>query len=193
VGLEESVDLIAAHRRVARKAGCFQRFAKSDAVAIGLSQRLAQVVNPSEGARGQRAAEAHAFFVGPYNDLHRCPGADVMVIQGANYFEPGQHAVNAIELAAERLGVQMTAGHYRRRIRIFAGALRNNVADLVHPHFALRLLAPGNEQLSRLAIQVGQRKSSDATPRRCADLAHLHDTRPQAIAVAAKHVDFSHL
>src|SRR3546814_13341990 len=63
----------------------------------------------------QGRGEARALLVGPHRDLDGRRRLDAVVVQGADDLEAGQHTEHAVELAAGRLGVEVTAGGDRRQ------------------------------------------------------------------------------
>jgi hypothetical protein len=73
----------------------------------------------------------------------------------------------------------MAAGHDRRTGIVDAGAPRDDVADLIHPHRQARVAAPGDEQVAGFAVEIGQRDPPDPAIRGRADLRHLHMAVPQ--------------
>ena len=118
--------------------------------------------------------EATAFFIGPDHHFHRAAGLDVVLVEAAQDLKPGHHPEAAIELAAGRLGVDVAAGHHRRRVRVGAGATREDVADGIDTDRAALGLAPLNEEVARLAVQLGQCLAVDAALGRGAQLGQGH-------------------
>ena len=84
-------------------------------------QTLGELEDAGEHPRADhRRRKARALLVGPGDDLDRRLGLVAEIVQGAHEFEPGHHAIGAVELAAGRLGVEMAAGHDRRQARVAA-------------------------------------------------------------------------
>lgn len=77
----------------------------------------------------------------------------------------------------------MAAGHHRRQLRVAPGAAGEDVADAVHADRAPGLLAPGDEQVTGLAVEVGQGQAADPALDRGAEPGQLHERLPQAVAV----------
>ena len=92
--------------------------------------------------------EPRAFLVGPDRDLDRRLGFDAVVIQGAYHLETGEYSVDAVELPAGRLTVQVTAGSDRREVRIGPGSPREQVPHRIDPDFATGRGTPLREQLA---------------------------------------------
>ena len=111
---------------------------------------------------------------------------DAGVVHGAHRFEPGEHAVDAIEAAAEGLSIQMTAGHDGSEHCVAALPAGDDVAHAVDAHAAAGILAPGHEQVPGLAIELRERDTSHSAPGRRADTRHLHEALPEPIAVDAR-------
>ena len=103
--------------------------------------------------RDHRGGEARALLVGPVDDLDRRFRLDACIVEGAHRLQRGQHAEYPVELAAVGLGVQMTARGHRRQVRIASRTAREHVAHLVHGDRAAGLLAPGGEEVARVACR----------------------------------------
>ena len=184
VQLEEGVHRPAADLLGAGVADPIQFLADRLAVEILDAEGEIEREGACEHARGgHRRCEARAFLVGPHGDLDRMPGLDPDVVQRAHDFERRQDAENAVELAAGRLRVEMTAGHHWRQLRIGALAAREHVADLVDLDRAAGGLAPFREQVAALAVEIRQRLAVAAALGGGADLGHFHQAVPQAGAV----------
>ncbi len=132
--------------------------------------------------------EARTFLIGPERNLDRRFGLDLQVVQRTHHFQPGQHAVVAIEFTAGRLGVDMTAGDYRRQRVVGAVAAHEDIADLVDRDRQPGRLGPANHQVAALLVQVRQGQPFDAPLGRGADLGQFHQRRPQAVAIDAQFV-----
>ncbi|MNT30515.1 hypothetical protein D3C72_1663130 [compost metagenome] len=130
--------------------------------------------------------EARAFLVGPHRHLDRCFGGDAGVVQAADHFEPREHAVVAVELAARGLRVDVTAGGDGWQRVVAARAAREDVADGVHAHLAAGLARPAREEVAALAVQVGERDAAHAALLGGAELRELHQRVPEALAVHAQ-------
>ena len=111
-----------------------------------------------------------------------------MVIERVQHFQPGQHAVVAVELAARGLGVDVAAGGHGGQVVLGAGAAREEVADGVAPQGAPKFSGPGGEELAALAVQVGQGDAAHPPARRRTDGGQRHEALPQAGAVDAQMV-----
>ena len=77
----------------------------------------------------------------------------------------------------------MAAGHHRWQVRVAAGAAGEDVADGVDADGATGLLAPVDENVPGLAVEVGQGQATDAALDRGAELGQVHERLPQAVAV----------
>jgi hypothetical protein len=185
--LEEGTDLATAHLLLAVVTDLLQRLAEGDPVAILDAQRVIQFESAAEHAGGHhRRCEAAAFLVGPDGDLDRRLGDVVRIVQHAQHLEAGHHAIGAVELAARRLRIEMAAGHDRRLRRVLALAAGKNVAELVDLDRAAGFLGPAHEQVAADLVQVGQRDPAHAAFFRAANLAQLHQARPQAVGIDAE-------
>ena len=158
----------------------------AERLAFGALQPVGEI--PVEQSRehpggDHRGGEARALLVGPVDDLDRGFGLDSGVVEGAHRLQRGQHPEDPVELAAVGLGVEVTAGGHRRQIGVPSRPPREHVPHLVHGDRAARLLAPGREQVTPALVVVGQREPAAASAGQGADLRHLHDARPQPVAV----------
>ena len=171
---------IGGHRVVTRRllAGIpdgFQVLTENAAVIGGLGEHLVEAENPGEHARAHhRRRIARTFLIGPHRHLNRRRRFNPGVIQRAHHFQGAKHAVDAIETAAGRLGVQMAARHHRQAARVAARPARENIADLVDRHRAAGVLGPFDEQVTALAVQLGTGQTRHAALRRGPDLGHFH-------------------
>ena len=69
-------------------------------------------------------------------------GLDPGIVEGAHRLQRGQHAEDAVELAAVGLSVEVTTGRHGRKLRVAPRAPREHVAHLVHGDGAPGPLAP---------------------------------------------------
>ena len=103
-----------------------------DGIAVAIGQRVGRFdrhrASPDSRAHHRRV-EAATFFVGPYNRFDRMLCLHVMIVQGLDDFETGQHAIDTVELATGRLRVEVTARDDRRERIVFALASRENIAN----------------------------------------------------------------
>jgi hypothetical protein len=90
----------------------------------------------------------------------------------------GEHAVDAVELAAARLGVGVRAGENRRRVTLAALPADEEVADRVEPAAEAEALRPGDEATPRLIVVAVEREAPDAAGRGRAEKRHLHVALP---------------
>jgi len=110
---EEAADLLLPHGAIAAIAdggkGIAQPFAVLVGAAIGIVEVEGAGIDPG-GDHGR--GKARALFIGPVDHHDRRFGLVADIIQGADQFQTGQHAQNAVELAAGRLGIEVrAAGH----------------------------------------------------------------------------------
>ena len=110
-------------------------------------------------------------------------GFDVQVIQAAHHLQPCQHAEHAIELAASRLGVEVTTDINGKRVRILAGAGGEHGAHAVDAHRQARRFAPALEEAAAFRILIRQRAAIIAAGNAGANLRHIHQTVPQTVAI----------
>ncbi|MNI32262.1 hypothetical protein D3C73_861690 [compost metagenome] len=163
------------HGNLARIADGLQGLADAHALAVLLRQRMLQGEGPGIHARAHHHRhKARALFIGPHGQFQRRLGLHAMVIQRAQHFQPGQHAVVAVELAARGLSVDVAAGHDGGQVVVAARAAREDIADGVHAHVTAGLLYPAHEQVAPLAIQVGQGQAAHAAFFRTAYLRQIH-------------------
>ena len=190
MGLEEGADGAPAALHLASVADALQLLADGLAVDVRAREALLQREDAAEDAgRHHRRREARAFLVGPGRDLDGGVGLVAEVVEGADDLEAREYAVDAVELAAGRLAVDVAAGHHRGQRVVPAGAARKNVAHPVDADAAAGLLAPLDEEVTRRLVHIGEREPADAALLRRPDLRHLHEARPQAIAV---HLEVPH-
>lgn len=175
---------LATHRVRAGVADLLQRLADGHAGLVFAGQAVFQVKHPGIHPRGNhRRSKTRAFFVGPVDHLDRPVGLDAQVVQGAQHFQAGKHAVDAIELAAGWLRVAMGAGQYRGQVVMAASAAGEDIAHGVHTNATAGRCAPGHEQVTPAPVLVGQGQARHATLGRATDLRHFHQRVPQALAV----------
>jgi len=101
-----------------------------------------------------------------------------MVVEAAHHLQAGQHAVDTVEAAAFRLGVEVTADHHRRGVLIRTGTPGEQVADGVHAQGQPGGLAPVAEQLATGVVFGAQRQAATAAARGRADFGHGHQAGP---------------
>ena len=77
------------------------------------------------------------------------------IVQCFHDFQPGQHTVDAVVLAAAGLRVQVAARDNWRQI-FRAGPAGKNVADGVDPYAAASCLAPGDKLVPARLVLIGQ-------------------------------------
>ena len=185
MGFEIGADIPAADRGGAVVADALEFVAEQvagDVVGPGEHLLFAEHAGKGAGAHHRRR-EAAALLVGPGDDLDRRVGLDLQVVEGADDLQPGEHPVGAVELAACRLGIEMAAGHHRRARVVLARAAGEDVADAVDAHRAAGGLAPADEQVAALPVEVGEREPTHAALLGRADLRQLHQGLPQSVAV----------
>ena len=149
-----------------------------DGVGLRERERTREHARRDHGRRKPRA-----LLVGPRHDLDCALGLQPQIVHGAHDFERGQHTVGAVEFAPRRLGVEVTAGHHRRQVRAFAGTAREDRAHGIDAHAQPRRLAPRDEQIATVAVEIGEREAIDPALGRRADFRHLQNTLPETFAV----------
>ena len=137
-----------------------------------------------------RRGEAAALLVRPGHDFDRAFGRPAEIVEGAHHLERRDYAVCAVELAAGGLRVEMAAGKDRPASGVPAGPAGVDVAGRVDADGAAGFPAPGDEQVARLAVQVGERLPVDPSPCRGADARHAHDTFPQPVGIDPHGYDY---
>ena len=183
--LEIGGDLAAAHRCGAGEADPRQFGAERDAAQIvGPAETVVEVEHAGERARAEhRRRKPRAFLVGPGDDLDRRLGLVAEIVEAADDFEPGQHPIGAVELAAGRLGVEMAAGQHRRQTGVAAGPAGKDVADPVDADGAAGFLAPADEAAPRFAVEIARGEPAHAALGGGADLGQRHQARPEPLAI----------
>ena len=119
VHFKGGLDWLARQRRVGRNAGALQFVAHADPGAVGQTVRRGerQASGPYRRAH-HRHRKAAALLVAPQRQLDGMLGRHLMVVEGFDHFEPGQHPIHAVEFTPCRLSVEMTPGHDDRQ-RVF--------------------------------------------------------------------------
>ena len=77
----------------------------------------------------------------------------------------------------------MAAGHHGRAFGVASLAAREDVAGLVHPYGAARLLAPAHEEIPAVPVEIGEGETTHPALLGGADLRKLHEAFPQSRAV----------
>jgi hypothetical protein len=186
VGFEIGRDEVAA-QTFADVADARQLVAIAPAGAVTAGQYLDRIEQAGIGHRAHhRRREACAFLVAPDHQFERRCGVDAGIVQRAQHFEPGHHAVGTVEAPAVRLGIEMAAGHHHRPAVVAARPPREDVADRVDAHGAAGVAAPAHEQVARAPVVVVERQALDAAAGGGADLGQRHQAGPQPRAVDAR-------
>ena len=182
VRLEVGADGTAADLLRAGEADLVERLADRDAVEIGPLQHHVQRKRADEHPRAHHdRGEARALLVGPHRDLDRRFGLDAVIVQAAHHLQPGEDTVVAVELAARGLRVDVAAGDDRRQGVVPAGPAREDVAHGIDLDAAARLLAPADEEVAGLAVQLGEREPAHPALVGGADPGQLHQGIPQPL------------
>jgi len=131
-----------------------ERVADAAAFAVALRQAVLQGERARVDARAHHhRREAAAFLVRPDGDVDRVAGADAVVIEAAQDFEPRQDTVGAVEASAVGLGVEMAA--HADRIEVLGpGAGGVDVADGVDADPASAIAQPVDHEAARFAIEL---------------------------------------
>ena len=108
------------------------------------------------------------------------------VVQAAHHLQPGQHAEDAVELAAGRLRVEVRAERDRLAAHVAAGPQGELGAERVDRHREPRRRAGVPEPVAHVPILGRERQAVDAAGGRAAEGGGLHDGRPQPRAVGAQ-------
>ncbi|MCY1392740.1 hypothetical protein D9M68_377580 [compost metagenome] len=153
----------------------------SAAVAIGKVEGTRPDTRADHGRR-----EARALFVGPHGHLQRGTRANAGVVQGLDHLQSRQHAIDAVEAAASRLGIQVRAGEHRRQVVFEASAAGEDVAHLVHADLATRFAAPAHEKVATGLVQVRQGLPVATALLGGTDPRHVHEAAPEALAADAQ-------
>ena len=186
VHLERGLDGLARQRRRAYPKP-LELAAHAHALAIGQGVGLIQrqAAGPDRRAH-HRHGEAAALLVAPDTEFDGMARHHAVLVQGLDHFEAREHAVHAVELAPRRLRVQVAAGHDHRQVLIGALAPQEQVANGIEAHLATGGLRPAREQRPSLQVEIGQCLSVAPAVGRGADPAHLHEPRPEPLAVDAQ-------
>jgi hypothetical protein len=187
VRLEVAADRMTPGRLVAEIADARELVADRSPFHVARSVGVVEIESAAEhaGAHHHRH-EARAFLVGPRGDFERRLGHDAVIGERADHLEPREHAVVAVELAAGGLRVDVRAGHHRRKFRPPAVAAHEDVADAVDGDRHARLARAGDEPVTPLAVEIGERKPGHAAFGRGADLRQIHQRTPQPLPVDAQ-------
>ncbi len=187
VELEHGADLAAAAGHLALEADARQLVAEALAVAVLDRIGLLQRVGTGEDAGGHHGGrEPGPFLVGPVGEFDRVLGPHIEIVQRAEHLEPGQHAEDAVELAAGRLRVEVAAHHHGREMILGAFAPREHVAHGVDGHGQAGGRAPAGEEVASLLVEVREGQAIAAALGGAADLRHLHQAVPEARSVDAE-------
>src|SRR5699024_9714907 len=118
MGLEIGIDRIARRAR-ARIADDLQSRTNTNALAILDPKRIRQFHPAGEYRRAQHGGrKPRPLLVGPADHFQWHFGFQAPVIAAHENLEAGEHAENTIITPASRLGVEMTAGHHGRALRV---------------------------------------------------------------------------
>ena len=151
--LKIGTDRVPVHRSTTRITDSIQCLTDGHAVGIGFGQSFFQGEFIGEYPRAHHArCKARTFFVGPHHDFQRCFGLNVQVIKAAQHFNPGQHAIAAVKLAARGLGVDVAASHHGRQVGVGARSPGKNIAHRIDADGTPRLFAPAHKQVAGLAV-----------------------------------------
>jgi len=165
-------------------ADLIERVAELCAIAIRARRGVLTGEHAGEDARSQhRRRKARAFLVRPVHHLDRREGFIAGAHQGAHRFECRQYAQRAIELAAGRLRVEMTAERDRRNVRPRTLAPREHVAHVVDRDGAAERFRLRAKPVAHLPVEIGQRQPADAAFGCRADPRRLHQVAPEAFGI----------
>src|SRR5207253_3013258 len=93
------------------------------------------------------------------------------------------HAVVAVELAAGRLRIDMASRQHHGCRGIASGSRREDVACAVDLDPATGFFEPADDEITPLAVDLGEGEPTHASLRRGADLGEFHERSPKAFAV----------
>jgi hypothetical protein len=110
-------------------------------------------------------------------------GDDLQIVQGANHFQAGEYPVDAVELATRRLRITVGTREHRRQVFLAPGTAGKDIAHGIDPHRAARGFGPGYKQVATTPVLFRQGQPRNAALGRGADLRHLHQRGPQALAI----------
>src|SRR4030095_4641171 len=104
----------AAARGLAVVADALELGAEALAVVVAQGEHPVQVEHARERAGGHHGRrEARALLVAPAHELERALGAEALIVERPQDLEPGEHADDAVVLAARELGVESAAPAHR--------------------------------------------------------------------------------
>ncbi len=134
--------------------------------------------------------EAGALLVGEDADGDRAAGADVVLDQRLEHLQAGEHAEVAVEASAGGDGVDVRAGHHRRRRRVRARPGGDDVADVVDGDGQAEVVHPADDEVAAVAVGVGEGQAGAPLlavgPLDRPDLAQFDQPPPQPLAVHAQ-------
>ena len=178
----------ATQRALTVVAGGAQRLVHADTVDINGGQCLVQGERAGEHRRAQHGrGETGALLVGPHCNFQRLARLDAVVVEAADDLQASQHAVHPIEASAFGLGIQVAAHHHRGGVIVGARAAGEQVADGIHAQRQAGCFTPVAEQLTTGLVFSAQRQAAAATACGRADLGHVHQATPQALAINLQH------
>src|SRR6185295_17917822 len=122
-----------------------------------------------DARRDHGGGEARTLLVGPVDDLDRREGLVARLHQCAQRFQRSKHAEHAVELAAGRLGIEMTPHRDRRNVGALARPSREHRTHVVNSDGAAKRLAAGAKPVAYLLVEIGQRETADTALGRAAD------------------------
>ncbi len=168
-------------RMLALIADSRQRLADANAVAILPRQGIGFAEHPGPNAGGQhRRSKTRPLFVGPVHQNEVALGGDAAIVKGTQRLQPGEHAIDAVVVAAQRLGVTVRAGEHRGEIGVAARPANKHIPQSVNVTAKARFTRPGREQVASAAILIAQRQTGHPASRRCAKRGKLVKGLPQA-------------
>jgi hypothetical protein len=106
-----------------------------------------------------------------------------VVVERPDHLERRERAERAVEAPAGGLRVQVTADQHPRSVGVGAGALGEQVAELVADDRAAGRARPALEAVERRAVLVGEREPAAAAVARVADPGQLHQAAPEPVPV----------
>ena len=114
----------------------------------------------------------------------------IMIIQSPQHLQGPEHAIHPIELAAAGLSVKVTASLNRRKVWIAPFFSGKDISHLIDFNTTSDFPTPGNEQITSLAVEIGQCQSSAASFFGGADFGHFHQAFPKAVSIDFHHAVF---
>ncbi|MNU93571.1 hypothetical protein D3C71_835130 [compost metagenome] len=181
------------HRKCAGRQGAaiadgIQRFAYRYACVIGAREGVLFAKLPGPDTGGQhRRREACAFFIGPVYQHDIALGFNAVVVERAQHFQPGQHAVDPVVISAERLRVNVRSGHNRRQGAVFPGAADKHIAHAVDVTGETCFQRPVAQQIAHDPILFTEGQTRYATGGRAADLRHHPERGPKPLRIDVDH------